>query len=66
VPDWRPGQLTDAELITRKAELEGKLKVFTADSPRAALFRAELAAVITEQEDRKRTRAGRQARLAGA
>lgn len=66
VPDWTPEQLTDGELISRKAELEGKLKVFTPDSPRAALLRADLAAVIAEQEDRKRTRSSRQTRLAGA
>jgi hypothetical protein len=65
VPDWTPEQLTDGELISRKAELEGKLKVFTRDSPRAALLRADLAAVIAEQEDRKRTRSSRQTRLAG-
>lgn len=66
MPDWTPEQLTDGELISRKAELEGKLKVFTPDSPRAALLRADLAAVIAEQEDRKRTRSSRQTRLAGA
>lgn len=65
MPDWTPDQLTDGELISLKTEMEGKLKVFTPDSPRAALLRAELAAVITQQEDRRRTRAGRQARLAG-
>jgi hypothetical protein len=65
VPDWTPEQLTDGELISRKAELEGKLKVFTRDSPRAALLRADLAAVIAEQEDRKRTGSSRQTRLAG-
>ncbi|MGH3191760.1 MAG: hypothetical protein ACRDPY_30660 [Streptosporangiaceae bacterium] len=65
MPDWTPGQLTDGELISRKAELEGKLKVLMPDSPSTALRRAELAAVIAEQEDREKTRAGRQARLAG-
>ena len=66
MPDWTPEQLTDGELISRKAELEGKLKVFTPDSPRAALLRADLAAIIAEQEDRKRIRSSRQTRLAGA
>lgn len=64
--DWTPEQLTDGELISRKTELEGKLKTFTPDSPRTALLRADLAAVIAEQEDRKRTRSSRQTRLAGA
>ena len=66
MPDWTPEQLTDGELLSRKAELEGKLKVFTPDSPRAALLRADLAAIIAEQEDRKRIRSSRQTRLAGA
>jgi hypothetical protein len=63
VPKWKPAQLTDGELINRKSELEGKLKVFTPGSPRETILRGELDAVTAEQEDRKKTRATRQARL---
>ena len=65
MPEWKPAQLTDGELINRKSELEGKLKVFMPGSPRETILHGELDAVTAEQQDRKKTRTMRQARLAG-
>lgn len=65
MPEWKPAQLSDGDLINRRSELEGKLKVFMPGSPRETILRGELDAVTAEQEDRKKTRAMRQARPAG-
>lgn len=57
-PEWKPGQLADWELTRREAELEGQIKTFAPGSARATVLRGELEAVIAEQEDRKKVRAG--------
>ena len=56
--EWKPGQLADWELTRRQAELESRIKTFAPGSATATLLRGDLAAVVAEQEDRKKVRSG--------
>jgi hypothetical protein len=53
---WKVSQLTDGELIGRRAEIQRKLGVLAADSPRVALLRGELDEIVAEELDRLRIR----------
>jgi hypothetical protein len=46
--EWTPGQLTDSELTERRADLERKIAVCSADSPRLRLLQGKLDAILTE------------------
>jgi hypothetical protein len=56
---WTVGQLTDSELVDRRAEIERKLTVIAADSPRVSLLRGELDEIAAEVADRIKVRSGR-------
>jgi hypothetical protein len=56
---WRVSQLTDGELVSRRTDIEGKLKVLVAESPRASLLRGELDDIAAEVADRIKIRSGR-------
>jgi hypothetical protein len=49
---WKISQLTDGELIGRRAEIERKLAVLADNSPRVALLRGELGEIADEEKDR--------------
>lgn len=57
-PAWKVSQLTDGELMGRRAEIERKLAGMAADSPRAALLCGELGEIADEEEDRMKIRKG--------
>jgi hypothetical protein len=57
VPEWMPDQLTDSELTERQTELERRLAVFSADSPRRSLLQGELDALRVEEKIRPQRRA---------
>jgi hypothetical protein len=59
MPTWKVSQLTDGELVSRRAEIEGRIKVLAVDSPRVSLLRSELDEIADEVQDRVRIRSGR-------
>jgi hypothetical protein len=54
--EWTPDQLTDSELTERQSELERKLAMFSAGSPRRRVLQQELDALRAERKIRPQRR----------
>ena len=53
---WTVSQMTDGELVSRRAEIERKLEWLAGDSPRRMLLRGVLDEIAAETQDRVQIR----------